>query len=281
VKIKSLTLLLLAFVLFGSSLALAQDCSQCPPPKDPEDWGTSVSLGFNLTEGNSSTLLFTSGIAASREKDGHLWDLRAGAAYGENEVDSTSTTTDADGNEVTETVTEDQQTVGEVTALAKYGRLLTDRLYTGAQVDFLHDSIQDIKYRVTIGVPLGYFLIKEDNLRFNIEVGPSYTFTKTGPDEINSAGWFASERLEWDISETAKFFEQVTYNGSFEGDDLEGGRSFSASDNYYIVAEAGLEAALSSNMSLVVAVRDDYINIVGDGLERNDIAIVSALKIAL
>jgi len=127
---------------------------------------------------------------------------------------------------------------------------------------------------------VGYFLIKEDDLRFNVEAGPSYTFSKVGQDELNSAGWFASERLEWDISETAKFFEQVTYNGSFEGGDIDG-QDFSASDNYYVVAEAGLEAALSSKTSLVLSVRDDYINIVGDDTERNDISIVTAIKIAL
>ncbi len=286
-KLKSISLLLAVPLWLGSSSAFAQGeaaaqiadapACDCPAPKNPEDWGTSLALGFTLTEGNSNTLLLTSALTASREKDGNLWDLRLAGAYGENDVDST--VTDADGNETT--TTESQQSVGEIAALAKYGRLLSERAYVGAQADFLHDALQDIKYRVTLGVPFGYFLIKDDNLRLNVEAGPSYTFSKIGQDELNSAGWFVSQRLEWDISETAKFFEQVTYNGSFEGDDLEDGRSFSASDNYYVVAEAGLEAALSSNMSLVVSVRDDYINIVDPENERNDLSVVTAIKVAL
>jgi putative salt-induced outer membrane protein YdiY len=286
VKLKSISLLLAVPLWLGSSSALAQGAAaaqiadapacDCPAPKNPEDWGTSLALGFTLTEGNSNTLLLTSALTASREKNGNLWDLRLAGAYGENEVESTNT---VDGVETT--TSENQQSVGEIVALAKYGRLLSERAYVGAQADFLHDALQDIKYRVTLGVPFGYFLIKDDNLRLNVEAGPSYTFSKVGQDELNSAGWFASQRLEWDISETAKVFEQVTYNGSFEGQDLEDGRSFSASDNYYVVAEAGLEAALSSSMSLVVSVRDDYINIVDPANERNDLSVVTAIKVAL
>lgn len=281
-KIKSLALLPAVCLFLGSSVAYAQDCD-CPPPKDPEDWGTSLALGFTLTEGNSNTLLLTSALTASREKNGNLWDFQVTGAYGENEVESTNT---VDGVETT--TTEDQQSVGEITALAKYGRLLSERAYVGAQADFLHDALQDIRYRVTLGVPFGYFLIKDDNLRLNVEAGPSYTFSRVGIDteegrrgeENDSAGWFVGQRLEWDISETAKFFEQVRYNGSFESGDL-GDRSFSASDNYYVVAEAGLEAALSSSMSLVVSVRDDYINIVDSASERNDLSVITAIKVAL
>ena len=268
----------LILMSFASNSALAQgsvagsqiadaDC-ECPEPKDPTDWGTAVALGFTLTDGNSNTLLLTSAVTASKEENGNMWDLRLAGAYGENEV--TNTSVDADGVETTST--SDDQTIGEVVGLAKYGRVLSadERLYTGAQVDFLHDAIQDIQYRVTLGVPLGYYLIKEDDMRFNIEAGPAYVFKRVSHEDDDYLSWFASERFEWDISSTAKLFEQVTYNASVDD-----------SDDYFVVAEAGIEAALSSRMSMVLSVRDDYINLVGDDRERNDLAVITSLKVAL
>lgn len=277
VKIK---LFLCVLLLVGSNIAMAQGGStagaaiadapacDCPEPKDPEDWGTALSLGLTLTDGNSNTLLGTAAIAASREVDGEAWDFRLAGAYGENEV--TSTSTDAEGN-VTST-TSDDQTIGEVVGLAKYGKGISadGRLYTGAQVDFLHDAIQDIQYRVTLGLPIGYKVIPDGDFRLNVEVGPAYVFKRISHESDDNWAWFASQRGEWDISSNAKFFEQVTYNGSFE-----------SSDDYFVVAEAGLEAAVSSNMSLVLSVRDDYINIVGADKERNDLAVISSLKVAL
>lgn len=275
-KLKAVLACLIMMTLVSSSAyaqgtAAAQiadaDC-ECPEPKDPTDWGTAVSLGFTLTDGNSNTMLLTSAVTASKEENGNMWDLRLAGAYGENEV--TSTSVDAEGVETSST--SDDQTIGEVVGLAKYGRTLSsdERLYTGAQVDFLHDAIQDIQYRVTLGIPLGYYLIKEDDMRFNVEAGPAYVFKRVSHEDDDYLSWFASERLEWDISSTAKVFEQVTYNSSVDD-----------SDDYFVVAEAGVEAALSSKMSMVLSVRDDYINLVGDGKERNDLAVITSLKVAL
>ena len=148
-------LLLSIFVLVGSSQAVAQNESagaaaliadaptcDCPEPKDPSEWDKSASLGLTLTDGNSNTLLLTGAITATRDKDGHMWDLRLGGAYGENEV--TSIATDADGVETAST--EDEQTLGEIVGLARYGRALSadERWYIGGQVDFLHDALQSL-----------------------------------------------------------------------------------------------------------------------------------------
>jgi hypothetical protein len=76
--------------------------------------------------------------------------------------------------------------------------------------------------------------------------------------------------LELKLSETAKVFQFAEYLVS--ADD---------SSNYIFNAEVGVEAALNSSMSLVLTIRDNYINEPAEDRVQNDVATITALKVTL
>jgi hypothetical protein len=57
--------------------------------------------------------------------------------------------------------------------------------------------------------------------------------------------------------------------------------SFDDADQYLINAEVGLETALNSFMSLVVSVKDYYINQPAEDRVPNDVITITALKVTL
>ena len=228
-------------------------CPDCPcaEPEVKDGWDLSAALGFNLTDGNSNTLLLNGLAVAYREIGNNIYRFEITGAEGTN---------DDQDDEVNGTTTQRY-----VRGDADYKRLLSDRLYAGANLSFNHDSIADVDYRYIPSVTLGYFFIKEEDLRFNAEVGPSYVFEKVGGDKRDYFAPRIAERLEWDISETAKVFEAVEL--LFSVDD---------GDDTLVTAEVGIEAAISTQFSLVLSVKDIYDNLPAAGRDRNDVVVVSA-----
>ena len=241
---KRFSLSLICFLLFPLSVFAHPD--DAPKEKDPEAWERSIYLGFDLQDGNSDTTLLALGAKAEREKDDNIWRFEANTKYGE---------------------TDSSTTIDETTGLAEYKRLLTDRLYTGFGVEYRRDEIADVDYRVGLNPSVGYFLIKNDDLRFNIEGGPSYIFEEVANIEDDYFAPRVGERFEWDVSETAKLFEEAYI--TWDIDD---------SENYIITAQAGVEATISGPVSLIVSVKDDYDNVPAPGLKRNDLQVLTSLS---
>ena len=51
------------------------------------------------------------------------------------------------------------------------------------------------------------------------------------------------------------------------------------SENYLITSEAGIQAAVVSNVNLVVSIRDNFDNVPAADKKKNDVIIVTALGI--
>jgi putative salt-induced outer membrane protein YdiY len=236
--------LLLATCLVTSFSAMAEEVCPKPDP-DPTAWKKSVLFGFNLTDGNSETQLFNLGAKAKREKDKNIWNFAASHSFGEQNKETNVDTT---------------------TGLAQYQRLLTEKWYIGAGLDYLRNDISDVKYRVGGYTPLGYYIVKNDTVKFNVEAGPGYIVEEVAGISNDYFAPRVGERLEWQMSETAKLFEQA-----FVTFDTEDG------DNYIINSSAGLEAALMNQLSLVLSAVDVYDNVPAPGLKQNDLQFISAL----
>jgi len=230
----------------------------CEDEADPSQWAKSVAFGFNLTDGNSNTLLLNLNAKLSRDYEDNIWNFEAYGNYGDSEVTSSS-------GEVV-----DERTQEDFKLETSYRRVLGERLYAGFTNEFYYDDIAGVDYRDTIFPHVGYFIEREEDFQFSVEAGPGYIFEKLEGDKNDYFAPRIGERIDWQISENAKFFEEASY--TFDVDD---------SDNYIIEAEAGIEAAISSNLSLVFSVKDLYDNVPTEGRERNDLSVVTALQLNL
>ncbi len=210
-----------------------------------ERWDSSAAVGFNLTSGNSDTVLFTLQVQTEREWERDLWRLGVTGSYGEN-----------DGSKSTE----------RAMAFAEYQRLLTERLYAGLKLEITHDAVGDVEYRATISPAIGYYFIKSDRTQLSGEFGPSLVLEKTGDGSREYVALRLAERFEHQFNDRAKMWQTAEIFPQV--DDFE---------NFIARVEIGMEAALNSKLSLRAVVKDEYDNQPPAGRKNNDVAVISSL----
>jgi putative salt-induced outer membrane protein YdiY len=225
------------------------------PVKDPSIWDKSVLFGLNYTDGNTNTTNINFGGKASRDFENNAWLFQADYNYGAASTSAQEPRTENTNN---------------VRGLATYRRVLENDWFTGAGTSFAHDEIADLKYRAIVSPSIGKYLVREDDANISLEVGPSYIWEKLGDLNEDYAAARIADRFEYAFTPTAKVYQFFEYLIAFDD-----------ASQYIFNAEVGLESALNSYLSLVLTVRDYYINEPAQGRVPNDIMTITALKISL
>ncbi len=247
------------FILSCLPISVFAECDQtdpCAPKKTIGEWDKSLAFGLNLTSGNSETTLVSLMGAAGLERDKNLWDLSASYYFGEdktNEVPGVDTTTRNDFR-----------------AAFAYKRLIDERWYGSGSVGFLYDEIADVDYRVTPGVSAGNFLLKDADFKLSLEAGPSYVFERVGGEDKNYFAPRIADRFDWIISCTSKVYQLAEILFDIED-----------SKNVLVNAEVGIEAAIATNLALVLSVKETFDNVPAEGRKKDDLIVTTALKVSL
>jgi len=246
-----LCVVFLGLCLGGQDNIFAEEqCAPCPTEdadKKVGDWERLLSFGYDKTSGNSDTSMLAIEGMIEREKKDNIWRFVAKEHYGE---------------------TDDEKNIDYSKAVAEYKRLLSERLYAGMGVSASRDDIADVDYRVSPNPVVGYFLLKNERTRWNLELGPSYIFEEVGGIKDDYRAPRLGERFELQITDNAKLFQSVELTLSAED-----------SGNYLVEAEAGIEAAITTLLSLIASVKDTYDNQPALDKERNDMAILTSLGV--
>lgn len=243
------------------STSLPEKPGSCPdgcipaPPADPSLWSKSLGLGASVTDGNSNTSLVNVQAAISRDYENNIWEFDSNYSYGE------SDTQDSNERELTR---------NQLNVAAGYKRLFSERFFAGLGGKFKYDEIANIDYRFLINPTLGSYLLRENNVKFSLEAGPSYVIERVGNVEDNYLAPRIADTFEWKFNGNGRLFQ--TLEVLFD---------VTNSDNYIFNAEAGVESALTSLLSLVFVVRDAYDNVPAMDREKNDIAFITSLKVNL
>ena len=230
--------------MLGGALAVGAEADTGGAPTGK--WERSATLGVNATSGNSETLMVGAAAEAEKETLDDLWRFTIGAAYGETEGDKTAE---------------------NAKAVARYERLLSDRMFASMTGEIGYDSIADVDYRIILSPALGYYLVKNQRWSLNLEVGPSYVFERVGGVEDDYPALRVADRLEYQISENAKLWQATEYIAEF-----------SDFENFLLKSEVGVEAMLQANLSLSIMAQHTYDNIPAPGLDESDLAVLTALK---
>jgi len=228
----------------------------CLPAMAAEEAGmkTALAAGVSLTDGNSETMQANASIVSEGEKQG-LGSVRFGIEgnYGENTVDG-----------------KDDTTVENAKVFGNVKKTLSEMSFVYVDASVLYDDIALVNYRATIGPGAGLYLIKNDATKLSVELGASYVWEDVADVSDDYVAVRLAERLDHQISETAKVWESVEYLPQV--DDF---------NNYLLTAELGVEAALNSRLNLRLVLQDKYDPIPGAGLEKNDIALISGISVNL
>ena len=263
------------FTLVLATLALAAAASAADKKAEkeaadaaaPAGWATALNAGLTLTDGNSETLAANVGLKTEGEKEG-LGSVLAGAEFNYGESTVQTKTTDEAG---VETVAEkDEKTVENAKLFANVKKTLSPRTFLSLDGTAAYDDVADIDYRATLGPGLGAYLVKNDQRELTLEAGPAYLWEKVGGARNDYLALRFAERYVCQALKNAKLVQSLEYLP--EAEDF---------DNYLLIGEIGLEAAMNDRLSLRVVLQDKYDNTPAEGKERNDLSLIAGLGIQL
>jgi len=248
----TLTALVVAGFVAGAVFGQEDAAAEKPEKKA---WETTLAVGLDLTHGNSDTMLSSASLRTEHEEGSHSFRAGLEGAYGETEVTQNEETGE----------TRDETTAQNAKAMANY-KLKWDVPYLYVDATWDHDDIADVDYRFIGGPGVGTTLFGRDEFKIETDVGLAYVREDVGGVTDDYASLRASEYMKWQLSETAKLWQEA---GSLpRTDDF---------DDYLLTVELGVEANLNATMSLRIVVQDKYDSTPAPGQENNDISLVSAL----
>lgn len=210
-------------------------------------WERSIALGLTATSGNKDSIGFSGALTAQRAWEKDEWRLGLDGAYGR---------------------TEGETNAELLHGVAQYKHLFDARWYGYVLADALHDGVAALAYRLTLGPGAGYYFIKSDQTKLSAEAGPSYVYEKL--DSADGRDFITlrlGERLDHKFNAAAKLWQTLEWLpdvGDF-GD-------------YLLIAEIGVETALTKALNLRVVAQDRYDSTPAAGLKNNDISLISGLS---
>jgi putative salt-induced outer membrane protein YdiY len=257
---KKIRLALMSLALAGALHSVLH--AAAPPAPITNKWDSSIAAGLTLTRGNSETLLTTLTFKAIRKATNNEVLLGATGAYGETTTERTVVT--ASGATVKKDET--RRTTANAAAYGQFNYLFTERFFGGGRVDFVHDAIADLKYRVTVSPLAGYYAIKNPTTKLSFELGPSGVFERQGDADNQYAALRLGDRFEYKFTPKTKVWQSFDVIPQVD--------RFS---NYLLIGELGAEAALTDSFSLRAVLQDTYDNEPALGRKDNDVKLITSI----
>lgn len=243
-----------AALILLTSMAGAQAADEVKSKK--EGWNSEINAAFNLTRGNSKTLLLNGGLVSEYKKSANEFRLEINGAYGESAVTPSGSSNSTD-----------QTTIQNAKGIADYKRLFSERDYGYANGQLTHDHIAGIDYRALLGPGLGRYFLKSERQALSAEAGAAYVRQEltddTTDDTINLR---AAQRYELKLLAASKLWESIEYLPVCD--------DFS---NYFANFEIGAEAPLTGILNLRLVFLDQYNSRPAQGKDKNDLQLTAGV----
>lgn len=213
-----------------------------------------LSLGANLTDGNSETLTANAAWLSEGEKD-QLGSVRLGLEgnYGETTTDDV-----------------DEVTVENAKAFANAKKTLSEKAFVYTDASVTYDDIAAVDYRAILSIGPGVYLMKDDRASLFVEAGPAYVWEDVGGVSDDYLSLRVAQRYDRALSETAKVWQSLEYIP--EVDEF---------DSYLLNTEIGIEAAVNARLSLRLVAQSKYNSTPAEGFEKNDLSLIAGLSLSL
>jgi putative salt-induced outer membrane protein YdiY len=224
-------------------------------------WKSTIAAGANVSRGNSEAMLYNGSVVSAFKEGPNEARVGIEANYGE------ARTTQGAGTNATTTTAAN---VNNGVVFAEYRYLLTERNYVYGKAELLEDVIANVDYRATIGPGVGRYFLMSPDQKLSAELGATYIAGKQAGKVDDTVALRVSERYELKLSATASLWESVEYLPSVD--------DFS---RYLLNAEAGLEAAVNTKLSLRIVVQDKFNSSPAPGKDDNDVVLIAGLSYKL
>ena len=216
-------------------------------PHADRDWRRNLDFGMNQTKGNTETLRYSLGLDALKEEDADLFRLRAKGLYGE-----------SDGNKDTE----------NAYAGFRYERLLNPKIYALGNLDWITDTIADLRYRVTAITSPGWRLIRTEETLVNLEAGAGYILEKKESEDKGYAAGRVAITIERVANAHVILWCAAEYLPKLADPGI-----------FYMNAEAGVASYITRDLSLNVCYQERYDSTPVDGKKNADTILATAVSL--
>ena len=242
------------WVILGIIVALCTTAVTALPAEPDVDWKRNIALGMNLTSGNTDTSLYTTDLSAKKKGTANEFDISGQFSYGEADNEKTEEHGKLEG---------------------QYNRLLTDRSYIYVNSGYSYDNIALLDYRFAAGPGWGHYLIKSADHSLSMEIGASFLSEKSDLPADTAASVDAREdtivarvvqKYNIALSKTARIWQSAEYLAHADDTDI-----------YFLNAELGLEAAINSQFSLRLTIKERYDSDPPPEVKKRDIATAVSL----
>ncbi len=224
------------------------------PPRERDKWSHSSALGFTLTSGNSETLTFSLAHNSERKDDKSKLTFGLSAAYGVQEVDNAGQK-------------RNDEFVKNFSFNTQYNRTIYKRLfwYVGQNTEI--DRIASLEYRLNVGPGLGYKVIEEEKMTFDVELGVNYIREKyENIDADDKAAGRLGAKFDWNISDSSKLWVKSELLVNLED-----------ADDFRTNSELGVEVKVSKYLNIRSALQHKFTNEPPAGIEENDFIFITSV----
>lgn len=214
------------------------------------DWKASVYGGFAAKSGNTTASSYNYGGEFSRAGKIYRGKLKLDGSYSK---------------------AEERVTTSQSEASSELRRMLNERWFAYGTLSALHDEIKDLSYRMKTGPGLGYYFADSKELTADISSGPLYVREKKADITSGYLAWRFAQGISWQINSTFRWWASIEEDVN------------TTDTTAYVVAfRTGIENKINSNLSLLVALKDDYDSQPEDSgkIEKNDMEISTGLRYA-
>jgi len=158
-------------------------------------WDGYADLGINFRRGNTTQLDYTFAAGVQRRSSTTRFKTDFTANFSESEVTNPDESTE-------DVVTADSQRLTSI-----YDWFFSQKIFLrAADFEYFSDEFVNTTYRISLGVALGYHLIDQSKMSWDITAGPSYQTTQftevlAGEDNIENSGVLAlGTTFEYEVS---------------------------------------------------------------------------------
>ncbi|MEM9446165.1 MAG: DUF481 domain-containing protein [Verrucomicrobiota bacterium] len=211
-------------------------------------WKRDISLGANLSRGNTDSFLLNLKAKATRESELDKLQLRVEGSLGETEEETTA-----------------QKALGRL----QYNREIGDRWYWLALGEGLYDDQLGINYRFTIGPGIGYKFYETDKFSMSLEAGPVLVLEELNDSSLDtSLRGRVTHHIEYQFNDAIKMYHEAGFLQNAQ--DLE---------DWNASFELGLESRLMEHLSLRFSLENLYDNKPASDKQEYDLLSTSSIVI--
>jgi putative salt-induced outer membrane protein YdiY len=217
------------------------------------EWKGTITTGFTLTRGNSSTRSLNFAFKGARKTRKDKISLYASSIY---------TTNDEPG--ATPSTTANAETGG-----GRYDRNFDTHLFAFGSGDFQADELQSLDLRSVLGGGLGYHWLRGSSLTLDLLGGVNYTRENYSTYTNNFPAGIVGEELQY------KFLSHSEINQHFQFYP-----DFVHSGQYRITFNVAEVSKLNSWLGWQTSLSDIYVTNPPAGKQRNDLVLTTGLNVS-